>query len=414
MISNATKVEEAGRVLPLALLVGVAMVSPLGINMYAPSMSGMARSLSVDFAAIQLTFSVFLGTLAIGQLIVGPLSDRVGRRPVLLVGLTVFTLGSGLCTTARTFEVLIFGRIVQALGASAVVPLCRAVVRDVYARDKAASMYAYVTMGMSVSSMVGPLIGGLLDGFGWRASFLCMTVCGAVALSSSYWRFHETRPGGHSITSTREMLRGYVDLVQSQVFWGYVLVVAFVSASFFVLIAGAPYILIELMGNTPAEAGFYCASMPVGYLFGGFTSGRFVVKAGPDRMVFAGTLLALLGMGVMGLAFACGIVHPLSISIPMFVVGVANGLVMPNGVAGAISVKPKLAGAAAGLSGSFQIGFSGLCTAIVGEMLTTSVWPLIGVISVCLLFGIASFGLVKYGDCRHDNTAPNPLFEKSE
>src|SRR5215213_3056608 len=152
----------------IALLIAVSAVSPLGINMYLPSMPSMARSLGVDFTTIQLTLSLYLGAMALGQLIIGPLSDRLGRRPVLLIGLLTFVAGSVICLSAQSIGVLIFGRIVQALGGCAGITLSRAIVRDLYDRDHVASMLGYVTMGMAVAPMVAPTIGGVLETlYGW-------------------------------------------------------------------------------------------------------------------------------------------------------------------------------------------------------------------------------------------------------
>src|SRR5690606_11417779 len=154
----------------ILLLVAVAAVSPLGINIYLPSMPGMAADFGVDFAAIQLTLSLYLLTVAIGQLFIGPLSDRYGRRPVLLAGLAAFVLGSLLCLIAADIGLLLAGRVLQAVGGCAGITLSRAVVRDLYGREQAASMIGYVTMGMAVAPMLAPSIGGALDGvYGWQA-----------------------------------------------------------------------------------------------------------------------------------------------------------------------------------------------------------------------------------------------------
>jgi DHA1 family bicyclomycin/chloramphenicol resistance-like MFS transporter len=147
----------------IALLVAVSAVSPLGINMYLPSMPGMARAFSVDFTTIQLTLSLYLAAMALGQLIIGPLSDRFGRRPVLLIGLTAFVAGSLICFLAQNVSLLIFGRVVQAMGGSAGITLSRAIVRDLFGRNQVASMIGYVTMGMAVAPMIAPTIGGVLD-----------------------------------------------------------------------------------------------------------------------------------------------------------------------------------------------------------------------------------------------------------
>src|SRR5918995_517364 len=177
----------------IALLIGVAAVSPLGINMYLPSMPGMARAFGVDYTTIQLTLSLYLAAMAVGQFIRGSLSQRFGRRPVLLIGLLVFVLGSFICLSAQNVGVLIVGRVVQAVGGCAGITLSRAIVRDLYGRNQVASMIAYVTMGMAVAPMIAPTIGGLLETFfGWRASFAFLVGFGGLALLFAYWRLRET------------------------------------------------------------------------------------------------------------------------------------------------------------------------------------------------------------------------------
>jgi MFS transporter, DHA1 family, multidrug resistance protein len=373
----------------------VAAVSPLGINMYLPSMPGMARDLGVDFATIQLTLSLYLAAMAIGQLIVGPLSDRFGRRPVLLIGLIVFVVGSLICLTAPDVVVLIFGRVVQALGGCVGITLSRAIVRDLYGRDKVASMIGYVTMGMAVAPMVAPTLGGVLTTlFGWRASFAFLLMFGALALLLTFLHLSETHHDRGAAGSARQLMRGYASLVRSRLFWGYTLATTFVSAVFFAFLAGAPYVVIELMGRSPAEYGFYFSMVPIGYILGNFVSGRFAGRLGPNRMILIGTFMTLASVAAMATSFAIGHMHPAALFGPMFFIGAGNGLVLPSGIAGAVSVKPDVAGAAAGLAGSLQMGSGALVAPFIGAMLHTTVWPLIAIMTACSLLAIASLGLV--------------------
>jgi len=379
----------------IALLIAVSAVSPLGINMYLPSMPSMARAFGVDFTTIQLTLSLYLAAMAVGQLIVGPLSDRLGRRPVLLIGLLVFVLGSLLCLVAQSVDLLIFGRVVQAIGGCAGITLGRAIVRDLYGGNQVASMIGYVTMGMAVAPMIAPTIGGILETlYGWRASFVFLTIFGSLALLFAYWQLYETNNNRGSAGSFRHLASGYLCLFRSRLFWGYTLAASFVSAVFFAFVAGAPYVMIELMGRSPAEYGFYFAIVPSGYILGNLASGRLAGRAGPNRMILIGTCMTLASVAVMVMAFSQNTMHPAALFGPMFFIGVGNGLVLPSGIAGAVSVRPEAAGAAAGLSGSLQIGFGALVAPIVGAVLGATVWPLIAIMGTCSLLAIASFGLI--------------------
>ncbi|HZH52840.1 MAG TPA: MFS transporter, partial [Microvirga sp.] len=258
-----------------------------------------------------------------------------------------------------------------------------------------ASMIGYVTMGMAVAPMIAPTIGGVLETlYGWRASFVFLMVFGGLALSLALLRLSETNHNRGSAGSVEELLRSYMQLFRSRLFWGYTLTTSFVSAVFFSFLAGAPYVMIEIMGRSPAEYGFYFAMVPSGYVLGNFLTGRFAARIGPNRMITAGMLMTLASVTAMGAAFAMGLMHPVALFGPMFFIGVGNGLVLPSGIAGAVSVNPDVAGAAAGLSGSFQIGFGALVAPIVGAALETSVWPLIGIMAVNALLAAASLGLV--------------------
>jgi DHA1 family bicyclomycin/chloramphenicol resistance-like MFS transporter len=379
----------------IALLIAASAVSPLGINMYLPSMPGMARAFGVDFVTIQLTLSLYLAAMAVGQLIIGSLSDRFGRRPMLLIGLLVFVLGSLVCLTAQNVGLLILGRVVQAIGGCAGITLSRAIVRDLYGRNQVASMIGYVTMGMAVAPMIAPTIGGVLETlYGWRASFVFLMLFGGLVLLVAYWQLHETNHNREAAGSLRHLMHSYLSLFRSGLFWGYTLAASFVSAVFFAFVAGAPYVMIELMGRSPAEYGFYFAIVPSGYILGNFASGRFAGSIGPNPMILAGTCVTLASVAGMAITFAMGFLHPVALFTPMFFIGLGNGLVLPSGIAGAVSVKPGVAGAAAGLSGSLQIGFGALVAPAVGATLDTTVWPLITIMAICALFALASFGLV--------------------
>lgn len=395
-MTNTTKEAAGPHPRPsVPLLVAVAAVSPLGINMYLPSMPGMARAFQVEFTTIQLTLSLYLAGMALGQMIIGPLSDRFGRRPVLLVGLGTFVVGSLICLVAQNVGLLILGRVVQAVGGCAGITLSRAIVRDLYGRNEVASMIGYVTMGMAVAPMIAPTVGGMLEiYFSWRACFVFLIAFGGLALCFSAWQLYETNHKRGTAVSAGELARDYGKLFRSPLFWGYTLTSSFNNATHFAFVAGASYVMIELMGRTPAEYGLYFAMVPSGYILGNFVTGRLAVRTGPNRLILAGSVVVLVGIGVMATAFAVSTFHPLALFAPMFLVGLGSGLVMPNSIAGAVSVRPELAGAAAGLSGSLQIGFGAVVAPIVGTMLTTNVWPLIAIMSICGLLGLVSFSAV--------------------
>ncbi|MCK9510577.1 MAG: multidrug effflux MFS transporter [Pigmentiphaga sp.] len=395
----------------ILLLVAVAAISPLGINIYLPSMPGMARSLGVDYATIQVTLSVYLTAVALGQLIVGPLSDRFGRRPVLLIGLCMYVLGSLVCGLAENIFWLNIGRVIQALGGCSGITLTRTMVRDLYDRNQSASMIGYLTMGMSVAPMVAPMVGGLLDAtYGWRASFFFL-VCFGVPITVLAWaKLRETNPyllrdgkvqdpaapRGPARGPAPGLLSSYGSLFCSGKFWGYSLTTSFASGVFFAFVAGAAYVMIELLGRSPFEYGVYFGTVSLGYMTGNFLSGRYAAKVGPDRMIAFGSLYNVASVLIMVLGFGLlGIHHPLMLFLPMMGVAMSNGLVLPSAIAGAVSVRPEVAGAASGLAGSLQMGVAALVAPLVGWLLVDSAWPLLGVMLVASLLSAVSYRMIR-------------------
>ena len=389
----------------IGMLILVAAVSPLGINLYLPSMPAMAHALGVDFAAVQLSLSLYLAAVAAGQLVVGPLSDHYGRRPVLLVGLTLFVAGSLVCMLAPDTVWLNLGRIVQGLGGCAGIALSRAIVRDLYDRQRAASMIGYVTMGMAVAPMFAPTIGGVLEAaIGWRAAFAFLAAFGAVTLVLVAVLLHETLPRVRAARAAAAqsaaavppapapgLLAGYAVLLRSRVFWGYAMTTAFTSGVFYAFIAGAAFVVIELMGRSPIEYGMYFGAVAFGYIVGNFITARFGMRLGQSRVIRLGLLSSPVFLLVMAAMFAVGWMHPLVMFGPMFAVGAANGLVMPGTIAGAVSVRPDAAGAASGLAGSLQIGLGALIAPFVGAIMGSTVWPLVASMLVVSLLAIGAF-----------------------
>ena len=376
---------------PILLLVAVSAVSPLALNIFLPSLPRIGTSFGVSYAVVQLLLSLYLAALALAQLVIGTLSDRFGRRPVLLAGLALFLLGSLACALARDFTVLLLGRMVQAVGGCAGLVLSRAMVRDLFERERAASMIGYVTMGMAVVPMVAPAVGGFLDeGFGWRSSFWLLVGVGALMLALVALRLGETRraggePGG--------LLRGLPALLGSLPFWAYALTAAFASAMFFAFIAGGPYVMAEILGRGPSEYGLWAMAVSGGYILGNFFSGRYAMRFGVRRMIRMGNALCLAAVALMFLLLGVGLHHPATLFGPMFVVAMGNGVSLPSAIAGAVSVRPDLAGAAAGLAGTLQVGMGALVASAVGALLDRTAWPLAAAMLAGACLAVLSFAL---------------------
>lgn len=369
-------------------------IGPMALNIFMPSMPGLARHFQVDYGLVQLTLTVYLIGLGMAQLLYGPLSDRYGRRPVLLCGLSIFCLGSLLCMLAPSIEMLIGGRVLQAIGGCSGLVLGRAIIRDLYDRDRSAAMIGYVTMAMSLAPMFSPALGGYLDTLlGWRASFAFCVLSGILVLGWVLFTLPETLAEPGFGEGARAMLRSYAGLVRSPAFCGYALQTAFSSGVFFAFIAGAPFVVVTVMGLPSSAYGLWFIVVSLGYLAGNFCTGRFAVRLGVDRMIAIGAIIGLLG--ILGLAAIgwLGLLTLPGLFLPMAVVALSNGLTLPNGTAGAVSVNPRAAGAAAGLSGALQmlVGAGAAVLVGYGQDVDPSQYPMIWTMLGSGLLALASF-----------------------
>lgn len=348
----------------LTTLMIAAAVSPLAINIFVPSMPQLVAWFKTDYATAQLGLSLFLAAMAVLQLVIGPLSDRFGRRPVMLSGIAFFLGGTVICIFAPTIEAFLAGRLVQAFAVAGIV-LSRAVVRDLVSREKAASAIGYVTMGMSVAPMLGPAIGGLIDEhFGWQASFVFLGVLGTAALAMIAVNLPETNV--HRGAPIGEQFRHYRSLLTSGAYWLYAGTGSLGSAVFFAFLGGAPALASGPLALSPSQYGAWFAISAVGYMLGNFIAGRFSERLGIRRMIRWGALVTLAGCAMPLALFHFAGVSTFAVFAPMLLVGMGNGMLLPNTTAAAISVRPDAAGAASGLIGSAQTGIGAALSIIAG------------------------------------------------
>jgi len=371
-------------------LVVIAGVSALSMNIFLPALPSMATFFEADYAVVQLAISAYLGVTALLQIIIGPLSDRYGRRPVLLWGIGIFVLATIGCIFSTSIEALLGFRMLQAGVASGIV-LSRAIVRDMVPPEQAASMIGYVTMGMSVVPMIGPALGGVLNAsYGWQASFVMLGLLGVVVWLIVWLDLGETN--SHKSASFGAQFRAYPDLVRSRRFWGYALTAGFASGAFFAFLGGAPFISTVILGLNSAEMGAYFGIVALGYMFGNFLSGRYAQRAGMNKMMMIGGAVAATGSALSLLLFELGFLHALSLFGPMMLVGIGNGLTLPSANAGMISVRPQLAGSASGLGGAITIGGGAGLAALAGVMLNEEggALPLFALMFLVSLLGVFS------------------------
>lgn len=355
----------------LLLLMAVTAIGPTSLNILVPAVPQLSRDLGADIATLQLTVSLFLIGLGVAQLAMGPLSDRFGRRPVLLAGLALTVLSSLVAIAMATASGLILARVVQAIGASTGIVVGRAIIRDLFDRNRAAAMIGLVATVMVVVPTFGPLIGGVLDtAFGWKSIFVFSAATSLMVLLWAAVTLPETRalnaPGAAPVGFRTDV--GHLAAHRS--FWGYVMVSALGSATFFAFLGGGPHVIVTLMGRTSAEYGIWFAISSIGYMAGNFGSSRLSVRYGIDRLIFWGVAFEVLGVATATLLAATAHdLGPAIVFMPQLIVSLGNGLLLPGAIAGAVSVRPHAAGTASGITGCTQMAIGAAVTQFSGMLL---------------------------------------------
>lgn len=376
----------------VALLVAVTAVGPLALNIFVPSMPGLVRVFDTDYATVQLTLTLYLVGVAAGQLIYGPLSDRFGRRPLLLAGLGFFVAASVLCALADSVGLLIAGRILQALGGCAGMVLSRAIVRDVYDRDRSASVLAYITMAMAVAPALAPALGGFLEAWtSWRVGFVLLAAVGGATLAWSLAALHETHHTRLPLPGPGSLAVIHLDLLRKPAFLGFALTMAFGTASFFGFLAGAPYLVIDRLERPASEYGALFLLISLGFMLGSFIAGRLSVRLGTLRMIALGMAAILAGLAPMLALALGGVFTSLAIFGPMALIALGNGIVMPNAVAAAVSVNPQVAGTASGLLGFLQMLVGAGVTVVVGHLDADTQLPMVAVMAACIVLAMLAY-----------------------
>ena len=374
-------------------LVAMASIAALNMNLFLPSLPNMAVYFETDYAVVQLAVSAYLAATAVLQFVIGPISDCYGRRPVMLSCILLFMAMTVGCLLSPDIETFLAFRIGQSAIVSGIV-LSRAVVRDMVGPAHAASMIGYVTMGMSLAPMIGPMIGGALDEFfGWRAPFAMLLAAGAGVFALVWLDLGETN--GHRSGGFVAQMRAYPDLVRSRRFWGYALAAACASGAFFAYLGGAPFVATEVLRLSPAETGFWFGAIAIGYAAGNYLSGRFTRFVGLNGMMLTGALVTIGGVCASIYAFSHGHPTPLGFFGGLAFVGVGNGLTLPSANAGMLSVRPRLAGSASGLGGALMIGGGAALSVLAGALLGpgTGPYPLLWVM---LASAVSAFAAVLY------------------
>jgi DHA1 family bicyclomycin/chloramphenicol resistance-like MFS transporter len=367
-----------------ALLAGLTAIGPLTTDMYLPSLPEISRTFGASAAQVELTISSYLVGFAVGQLIYGPISDRYGRKPVLLAAIAVFCLASLACVMSVSIDMLIAARAVQALGGCGGVVLARAIVRDLYSGARAGRELSLMAMVMALAPVVAPIAGGVLQTvFGWHASFVALIVGGLALAAVVWWLLPETlEPRAAHPMSARSILQSFHGFLRDRGYVAHTALIVFTYAGLFAWIVAAPFVLQELYGLSSFAFGFAFAAGSAGMMIGSAFGTRFAGTLGIDILIGIGAAAQALGGLLMAVAVGFGLRSAASLVIPVAIYLAGLGLVLPQSVAGAMHPYRDRAGAASSLIGFLQQSAAALCGIVVGQLLGDSAWPMAATVAI--------------------------------
>jgi DHA1 family bicyclomycin/chloramphenicol resistance-like MFS transporter len=379
----------------ILLLAMVSALGPVAMQILLPGVPIIKESFAVSTGVAQLTLSLSMAAIALATLAYGPLSDRYGRRPVLIAGMSIAVIGSLLCMVAPTIELLIAGRFVQAAGGAVGMVVARAIVRDVYDARESASVIATLVMVMVVMPMVSPAVGGeLMVRFDWHSVFLLVALISAVLVALLWWLLPETLREPVAFSGLRDLLRTYGQLWQDRAFRGHSLCVSFVSVVFFAFISAAPEIMVSVLHRPANEYGYYFIIVPLGFMAGNYLTRYFGRHHSLQHMIRVGASLCIAGLVLALLLQLLGITHPAALFLPVALAILGNGITLPNAQAGALNAAPSLAGSASGLTGFMQMAFSAVAAQAVALIFNGTVYPMLLLMLAAAVVSLLSFRLL--------------------
>jgi len=351
----------------LTTLILLSALAVLPVNMILPSLPNIAATFQADFALVNLSVAGYAVVTALTEVIAGAMSDRYGRRPVVLMAVSIFIVASIGCALAANIGVFLLFRAMQA-SIAACFSVALVIIKETSGERKAASKFGYLAMGWAIAPMLGPMFGGLLDElFGWRASFVVFAILGMAALALSRRGLRET--AARASRSHGDYLASYGQLLRSARFWAYTLCMACSMGTLYIFLGGAPLAVDTSLGGSSAKLGFYMGMVPAGFILGSYLAGRYAPRRPLNTILIFGRLLTCMGLLVGLLLSMLGTTQVLAFFAPCMFIGIGNGLTMPAANMGVLSVRADLAGTAAGLAAAMTIAGGALITSIAGLFL---------------------------------------------
>ena len=375
-LPDETPERPAPRQASLALLVAVTMTGTVALHIFVPALAAAAADLQTDAAGIQSTITIYLIGLAGGQLLYGPLSDRYGRRPVLIGGLGLYLAGLLLAIPAPNLAVLIIARMMQSLGACSCLVIGRAMVRDVSTREDAARKLAILVTAMTLTPALAPAIGGVVShAFGWRAVFVLLAGLVAFLGAMVVLTLPETNRRKVALPGIAAVLSAYLRLVRMPVSRAYLVAGGCAGTSLYAFLAVAPFLLVNRLGRSPQEVGFDCLLVVFGMVAGAVLASRIARRVSILQGARSGNLICLVSALALLIVDRSGLLTIETLIVPLFAYAVGVGLLSPNAVAGLMNVDPHAAGSASSLYGFTQMTFGALFTVAATAWPATSAAP---------------------------------------
>ena len=378
----------------IILLAATSALGPASMQILLPALPVIKETFEVSTEVAQLTLSLSMLAIALGTLFYGPLSDKYGRKPVMLLGLSIALVGSVFCFLANTIELLILGRFIQAFGAAVGLVLARAIVRDVYGAQEAARVIATLVMVMVVAPMLSPALGGeLMLRLGWEYVFVVIAIACILISLLLFKNLPETLKEPVPFTGVVAMIGNYALLFRSRAFCGYAFCVTFVSVLFFSFISAAPEIMVSVLKRPPNEYGYYFVMIPIGFMAGNYFARHFGRSMELNRMIGIGVGLGFIGVSLAIALQLVGFHQPIALFAPIALAVLGNGIALPNAQAAAINEFPKFAGSASGLTGFLQMFFSAISAQLVAVIFNGTVYPLLILMLIASILSLVCFNL---------------------
>jgi DHA1 family bicyclomycin/chloramphenicol resistance-like MFS transporter len=364
------------------LLAALSAIGPLTTDMYLPSLPDIARLLGATTSQAQFTISAYLFGFAVGQILYGPVSDRYGRKPVLMVAVGLYTAASLACALSTSIDMLLVSRALQAVGGSGGIVLARAIVRDLYSGARAGRELSLIGSVMALAPVLAPVAGGVLQtGFGWRSIFFVLVFAGVFGAGVIWLLLPETLQQRGDPLSFRSMTKSYGIVARNPAYLAYLGLASTSFAGLFAWISGTSFVLQNLYGLSPVAFGIAFAGGSVGYMIGAGLAARMAMRLGLDTTIGIGAGCCAAGGLLMAAAVALGLTSAVSLVLPMALYLAGLGMVLPQSIAGAMTPFPERAGAASAFLGFIQQSLSALSGALVGALLGTTAWPLAGTVA---------------------------------